>query len=237
MDYAVLSALHDRSTLQTVSHSFPVAPPSSFSACQNGHSLVQLCARTRSLFTCLQIARYWYKCAEIMGSVLWLIIWYWFYYIKPHSYSLTVVIIVPGITVFIWTICMVDTYTHAMLYMLLIKKTKLRFWSSELLFQFCRWYLKMEVASTSQIQSTSCYNPEKQSLKYHHTLRTSNLNLKSCFYKMIWLSISYSIYKIEKKKKIAATLLQRPPCPRHEANSLEKQPLCMVVICVNTYIH
>lgn len=164
------------------------------------------------------------------------IIWYWFYYIKPRSYSLTVVIIVPGVTVFIWTICMVDTYTHAMLYTLLIKKTKLRFWSSELLS-----YSSVGGTSKWKWQALPKYNlhhviTQKSSLKYHHTLRSSNLNLKSGFYKMLWLSISYSIYKIEKKnKKIAATLLQRPPRPRHEANSLEKQQLCMVVLC--QYIH
>ena len=55
----------------------------------------------------------------------------------------------------------------------------------------------MEVTSTSQIQSTWCYNPEKPSLKYHHTLKTSNLNPKSGFCKILGLSISYSIYKIE----------------------------------------
>lgn len=54
----------------------------------------------------------------------------------------------------------------------------------------------MEVASTSQIQPTWCYNAEKPSLKYHHTLKTSNLNPKSGFRKMLAV-ISNSIYKIE----------------------------------------
>jgi hypothetical protein len=55
----------------------------------------------------------------------------------------------------------------------------------------------MEVARTSQIQSTWYYNPTKPSLKYHHTLKTSKLNPKSGFHKMLVLSISYNIYKTE----------------------------------------
>jgi hypothetical protein len=65
----------------------------------------------------------------------------------------------------------------------------------------------MDVARTSQTQSTWCHDPEKPSFKYHHTLKTSNLNPKSGFYKMLGLPISYSINKIE---QFAATSLQSP---------------------------
>lgn len=78
--------------------------------------------------------------------------------------------------------CMVDTYTHSIIHVINTYPKKknqteiLVFWVITTL--FCRWYLKMEVASTSQIQSTWYYNPEKPSLKYQHTLKTSSLNPK-----------------------------------------------------------
>ena len=48
----------------------------------------------------------------------------------------------------------------------------------------------MEVASISQIRSTWCYNPNKPSIKYHHTLKPSYLNPKSDYIKMLGLSIN-----------------------------------------------
>ena len=99
------------------------------------------------------------------------------------------------------------------------------------------WYLKMEVARTSQIQSTWCYNAEKLSLKYHHTLKTSNLNPKSGFNRMLGIN-SYSIYKIE---QICSHITAKPSagyvtgCHQSNYRGLHAQDMKPIALTHNHY--